>query len=193
MTTTQIIVTVIVVLALVAVLAGGWLLMRRRSLRQRFGPEYERLVEEKESRTAAEKELMAREKRHAQLELRPLEAADRDRYAADWQEIQVRFLDDPARSVGEAHELVTRLIAARGYPTGDFDDQLATLSVEHANTLGHYRDAHEIHLRNEAGEASTEQLRQALVHYRTLFADLLGTDPVPRQSTIGSATPETAS
>jgi hypothetical protein len=75
---------------------------------------------------------------------------------------------------------VTRLIAERGYPTGDYDEQVAHLSVEHARTLGHYRDAHDIHLRNERGEASTEELRQALVHYRALFADVLGDDPLHR-------------
>lgn len=180
MTPTQIVVTIIVVLAVVAIVAGLWLALRRRSLRKRFGPEYDRVVEESESRTAAERELHAREKRHAELELRELSPESRERYAGAWREIQVRFLDEPAQSVGEADELVTRLIAERGYPTEDYDDQLATLSVEHANTLGHYRDAHDIHLLNQRGEASTEQLRQALVHYRTLFADLLGEDPVAR-------------
>jgi hypothetical protein len=92
--------------------------------------------------------------------------------------VQIRFVDAPEEAVATADELTTRLIAERGYPTGDYDDQLSHLSVEHAETLGHYRDAHEISERSERGEATTEDLRQALVHYRALFADLLGEDPV---------------
>jgi hypothetical protein len=92
--------------------------------------------------------------------------------------VQIQFVDNPEHAVNTADDLVTRLIGERGYPTGDYDDRLANLSVEHARTLGHYRDAHDISLRNQRGEASTEDLRQALVHYRALFADLLGTEPV---------------
>lgn len=178
MSSTQILVTVIVVLAVLLIAGASWVFTRRRALRNRFGPEYDRLVAEQESRTAAERELRERERRHAQLELTPLPPDSRARYAAAWQEIQARFVDSPGEAVGAADELVTRLVAERGYPTEDYDDQLAHLSVEHARTLGHYRDAHEIHLQNERGEASTEQLRQAVVHYRALFADLLGEEPV---------------
>jgi len=174
--------TVIIVLVLLLVVGAvlvvlGLVANRRRALRQRFGPEYDRVVESTEDRRAAERELRERERRHAELELRPLDPASRERYSASWDEIQVRFVDAPDQAVGEADELVTRLIAERGYPTGDYDDQLAHLSVEHARTLDHYRQAHEINGRNSRGEATTEQLRQALVHYRALFADLLGTEP----------------
>jgi hypothetical protein len=148
-------------------------------------------VSQQDSRLAAERELREREKRHADLELRELSEESRARYSGAWQEIQARFVDAPNQAVGEADELVTRLIAERGYPTGDYDEQLAHLSVEHARTLEHYRDAHDINLLNERGEASTEQLRQALVHYRALFADLLG-EPAdfatPPQSDPDSAT-----
>ncbi|MFC3501001.1 hypothetical protein ACFOOK_08500 [Micromonospora krabiensis] len=178
MSPTQIVVIVIVVLVVAALAVAGWTLARRRSLRSRFGPEYDRTVAEQDSRTAAERELRERERRHAELTLTPLDRESRARYAAAWEELQVRFVDSPAETVGDADELVTRLIAERGYPTGDFSDQLAHLSVEHARTLSHYRDAHEIHLRNSRGEAGTEDLRQAVVHYRALFADLLGADPV---------------
>jgi hypothetical protein len=183
MSSTQIVVTVlviIVVLALVAVLA---VMTRRRSLRQKFGPEYDRAIAEQDSRKAAERELRERERRHAELTLTPLSAESRAQYAAAWEDIQARFVDSPGEAVGAADELVTRLIAERGYPTEKYEEQLAHLSVEHARTLGHYRDAHEIHLRNEKGEASTEQLRQAVVHYRELFADLLGEDPVRHTDT----------
>lgn len=171
---------IIVAIALIA-LAAAWYVLRRQSLRRRFGPEYDRMVAEGDSRQAAERELRERERRHAELELRPLSAESRATYAAAWEEVQARFVDSPADAVRAGDELVTRLIAERGYPTGDYDEQLAHLSVEHARPLGHYRDAHDIYLRNERGEAATEDLRQALVHYRELFADLLGDDPLRHQ------------
>ncbi|MEU9508319.1 hypothetical protein AB0D32_18815 [Micromonospora sp. NPDC048170] len=178
MSPTQVIVIVLVVLVIAAVAVAARSYARRRALRSRFGPEYDRTVAEQDSRAAAERELRERERRHADLTLTPLAPESRARYAAAWEELQVRFVDSPAETVGDADELVTRLIAERGYPTGEFSDQIAHLSVEHARTLGHYRDAHEIHLRNSRGEASTEELRQAVVHYRALFADLLGEEPV---------------
>ncbi|MFC0098067.1 hypothetical protein ACFFKH_11055 [Micromonospora marina] len=181
MSSTQVVVIVIVVAVIAALVAVAVVASRRRALRERFGPEYDRVVAEQDSRSAAERELRERERRHAELELTPLSPESRARYAAAWEELQVRFVDSPAETVGDADELVSRLIAERGYPTGDFSDQIAHLSVEHARTLTHYRDAHEIRQRNERGEAGTEDLRQALVHYRALFADLLGADPVAPQ------------
>ena len=177
MSTAQVTILVIVIVAVVLLVAVAVVFNRRRALRQRFGPEYDRVVESADDRRAAERELRDRERRHAELELRPLDPAAHERYTQSWEEIQVRFVDAPEQAVGEADELVTRLIADRGYPTGDYDDQLSHLSVEHSRTLDHYRKAHDIHERNARGEATTEQLRQALVHYRALFADLLGTEP----------------
>ncbi|MEU7586273.1 hypothetical protein AB0A95_08235 [Micromonospora sp. NPDC049230] len=183
MSPTQVIVIVLAVLVIVAVLAvAARSLSRRRALRDRFGPEYDRVVEEQDSRSAAERELRDRERRHAELTLTPLSPESRARYSAAWEELQVRFIDSPGETVGDADELVTRLIEEQGYPTGDFSDQIAHLSVEHARTLTNYRDAHDIHLRNSRGEASTEELRQAVVHYRALFADLLGEEPVGRRT-----------
>ncbi|MGW0218235.1 hypothetical protein ACWDXH_27970 [Micromonospora chokoriensis] len=185
MSPTQVIVIVLVVLVVVAALAVAVRsLGRRRALRDRFGPEYDRVVAEQDSRSAAERELRDRERRHAELSLTPLSPESRARYSAAWEELQVRFIDSPGETVGDADELVTRLIEEQGYPTGDFSDQIAHLSVEHARTLTNYRDAHDIHLRNTRGEASTEELRQAVVHYRALFADLLGEEP------LGHPTPE---
>jgi ribosomal protein L13E len=174
----QVIVLVIVllVIAVVAVLAVR--AARRRKLQKTFGPEYDRAVADTGSRADAEKELREREKRHAQLELKELSPESKARYSASWEEVQIQFVDTPEQAVSTADDLTTRLIAERGYPTGDYDDQVANLSVEHARTLGHYRDAHEISRRSKNGEASTEDLRQALVHYRALFADLLGESPV---------------
>ncbi|MBQ1027209.1 hypothetical protein [Micromonospora sp. C95] len=185
MSPTQIVVTILVILVVAAIAAAVVVAGRRRALRQRFGPEYDHVVAEQDSRSAAERELRDRERRHAELELVPLTPESRARYAEAWEELQVRFVDAPAETVGQADELVSRLIAERGYPTGEFDDQIAHLSVEHARTLGHYRDAHEIHLRNSRGEASTEDLRQAVVHYRALFSDLLG-----EESPVAAGMPE---
>jgi hypothetical protein len=166
----------IVVVVLVAVAVVG---SRRRALRRRFGPEYDRVVAEQDNRSAAEQELRERERRHSELELRSLPPESRTKYAEQWAQLQARFVDAPEEAVRAGDELVTRLVGEIGYPTENYDDQIASLSVKHATTLGHYRDAHDIFLRTERGEASTEQLRQALVHYRALFAELLGDNPVP--------------
>ncbi len=177
MSTVQIVVIVVLVVVVVLLGAAAWMAVRRRSLRQRFGPEYDRVVAEQDGRLAAERELRARERRHAELDLQPLSEESRSRYASAWEEIQATFVDAPNDAVGEADRLVTELIAERGYPTENYEEQLAQLSVEHARPLEHYRDAHEINMQNERGEASTEQLRMALVHYRALFSELLGEQP----------------
>jgi hypothetical protein len=184
MSTAQIVILILIVLVVLVIALVARQVARRRSLRKTFGPEYDRVVAQKDSRTAAEQELRDRERRHSELELTPLSAESKARYSASWEEVQIRFVDAPNDAVSTADELVTRLIAERGYPTGSYDDRLATLSVEHARTLEHYRDAHEISVHSERGEATTEDLRQALVHYRYLFADLLGEDPVRTDTTV---------
>ncbi len=184
----QVIVLVVVLLVIIAAILLAVRASRRRKLQKTFGPEYDRVVADTGSRADAEKELREREKRHAELELRELSPESKARYSSAWEETQIQFVDNPGQAVATADDLVTDLIAERGYPTGDYDDQLANLSVDHARTLGHYRDAHEISRRSRNGEASTEDLRQALVHYRALFADLLGENPVQ----TGSATTQTA-
>ncbi len=185
----QVIVLVIVLLVVIAAVLLALRAARRKKLQKTFGPEYDRVVADTGSRADAEKELREREKRHAELELRELSPESKARYSAAWEEAQIQFVDNPGQAVATADDLVTDLIAERGYPTGDYDDQLANLSVDHARTLGHYRDAHEISRRSRDGEASTEDLRQALVHYRALFAGLLGENPV--QST-GTTTTQTS-
>ncbi|MFC4072179.1 hypothetical protein [Actinoplanes subglobosus] len=189
MSTTATIVLIVVVLLVLAAIVVGVQAARRRRLRQTFGPEYDRVVADTGNRTEAEKELLERTKRHAQLELKPLSPESRARYSAAWEEVQIRFVDDPQEAVTTADELVTRLIAERGYPTGDYDERLADLSVEHAATLEHYRSAHDISTRSRDGQAETEDLRQALVHYRALFADLLGENPVAHTTTPTADTP----
>jgi hypothetical protein len=196
MSATQTALLIIGVLVLVVLAGAGWLMFRRRSLRERFGPEYDRVTADRDSRREAEQELRDRQRRHADLEIRPLDPQARDRYVTAWREIQAQFVEDPAGAVVAGDELLTRLVAERGYPTDDYDDQLSLLSVEHARTLEQYRDAHDIYLRGQKGEASTEQLRQALVHYRVLFADLLDENPVevgssePASSTVTAREPE---
>ncbi|HEY9481888.1 MAG TPA: hypothetical protein VIR00_02920, partial [Micromonosporaceae bacterium] len=190
MSATDVIVIVIVVVVVAVVAALAVRTMRRRQLRERFGDEYQRVVDEKGGRSAAEAELRRREKLHASLELRDLSDADRARFREGWVAVQTLFVDDPVSAVRDGDRLVTELVAARGYPLSDYEDRLSQLSVEHANVLNHYRDAHEISTRNDAGKATTEELRQALVHYRELFTDLLGERPVGESAgdTVASGT-----
>jgi len=166
-----IIIPVVVVLAIIAVAAA--LITRRRRLRRQFGPEYERTVEGTGSRREAERELDARAKRHDSLDIKPLQSGVRDRYARDWTNVQEEFVDRPEDAVHDADSLVTSLMHERGYPTEDFDQQLKDLSVEHGHTLEHYREAHEVNALSTRHQATTEQLRGAMVHYRALFDELL--------------------
>lgn len=147
---------------------------RRRRLQQQFGPEYDRVVSEQDSRLRAEAELTERQRRVRKLDIRPLTQAARSRYLAQWQLIQEQFVDSPAAAVTDAYALVTTVMKERGYPTGDDDQVLADLSVEHARTVGHFRSAQEITRNVAHGSVQTEDMRQALIHYRELFADLLG-------------------
>ncbi|MET8030620.1 hypothetical protein [Streptomyces avermitilis] len=175
-----IIIPIVVVIALVAVAAA--LLMRRRKLRERFGPEYERTMESADNRMAGERELRAREKRHDALDIKPLDNNVRDRYTRDWTSVQEEFVDRPEDAVHDADRLVTSLMHERGYPTQDFDQQLKDLSVEHGRTLEHYRVAHEVDALSIQHQATTEQLRGAMVHYRALFDELISDGGQPRHA-----------
>ncbi|MET8081326.1 hypothetical protein [Streptomyces sp. NPDC005303] len=166
-----IIIPIVVVIAVVAVMA--WLVVRRKKLRERFGPEYVRTVEDADSRAVGERELRAREKRHDSLDIKPLDGTVRDRYTRDWTSVQEEFVDRPEDAVHDADRLVTSLMHERGYPTQDFEQQLKDLSVEHGRTLEHYRAAHDVDALSTRHEATTEQLRGAMVHYRALFDELL--------------------
>ena len=172
MSTGAVIAIVVVIVVLLAAVLVLMPVMRRQRLKQKFGPEYDMVVESHDDRTTAERELRERERRFADLEIRPLDEPTRDRYGQQWTQVQERFVDDPESAVTEADELVTALMAERGYPTEGYEQQLADLSIEHSRTLGHYRSAHDTRLRIGDG-ASTEDLREAMVHYRTLFEDLL--------------------
>src|SRR3954467_2800394 len=164
-----IVVLVVVVLAAVAV-------MRRRrteGLRDRFGPEYDRAVEASDDRRNAEQDLLDRADRRDQLDIRPLPEAARARYTEQWRGIQERFIDDPAGSVGAAHALLDQVMGERGYPTRDFEEQADLVSVDHPRVVENYRAAYGVYTRQRDGQATTEDLRDALVRYRSLFEELL--------------------
>ena len=168
------IVAIIVAVAVVLLVIAALSALRRRKLQQRFGPEYDRVAHEMQSQRKADAELAERERRVRSLDIHPLEDTARVKYAGEWAAIQERFVDQPEQAVTQAGLLVTSVMKDRGYPTEDHDQILADLSVEHANTLDHYRQAHQVSLRAEEGTASTEDLRLAMLHYRALFGDLLG-------------------
>ena len=175
MDNTALIVVAVVVIAVV-LLAAWWISQRNRSkeLHERFGPEYERAVDEVGDRRRAEAELAAREKRVKELSIRDLSPSERARFSQSWTEVQARFVDDPRAATIEADNLVGSVMEARGYPVGDFEQRASDISVEHPDLVQNYRAAHGLRQRSDRGDASTEDLRQALVHYRSLFAELLG-------------------
>jgi hypothetical protein len=165
-----ILLVVLLVVALLVVLAGR----RRRSgqLRERYGDEYERTVDDRGSRREAESELAERERRRERLDIRPLDPGARERYGEQWRRTQADFVDSPHVAVRQADVLVLQVMRDRGYPVDDFEQRAADISVDHPEVVSDYRAAH--HITNvDGGEASTEQLREAMVHYRSLFERLL--------------------
>lgn len=186
MTNAQI-VLVIVVVALVAV--GAFVLLRvqkSRRLRARFGPEYQRAVRESGSPVRAEERLSKREQRVERFKIHELAATDRARFMDSWRLIQAKFVDDPKTAVVEADRLIGEVMTARGYPVADFEQQAADLSVNHPFVVEHYRAGHEITQRHSQGRASTEDLRQAMIHYRSLFDDLAGTTGTQARAAVAS-------
>ncbi len=163
---------VVVILALVAVV-GVMMQRRRAALRQRFGPEYERTVRARGSEREAQALLQEREKRVEKFHIRNLDTAQRQQYADRWRTVQSRFVDDPRGAVIDADDAVVSLMGARGYPMADFEQRAADLSVDHPHVVENYRAAHEIAVRHRQGRATTEDLRQAMIYYRSLFEDLL--------------------
>jgi hypothetical protein len=173
--TPWIVVAGVLVLALLAVAA--WFLSQRKKqsqrLQQRFGAEYGRTVDEFGGRTKAESELKAREKRVEELNITPLAPSDAARFTQAWNALQSRFVDNPQGVVVQADQLVRELMLKRGYPMGDFERRAADISVDHPAIVATYRAAQAIAVRDQRGEADTEELRKAVVHYRTLFDELL--------------------
>ena len=167
------VVIVIAVVVVVALVAVGARKRRTAMLRGHFGPEYDRAVENSEDQRAAEANLRAREKQRAQFDLQPLPEATRLGFASEWRDLQERFVDQPAQATGAADTLITRVMEARGYPMKDFDAQAELISVDHPDTVENYRFAHAVQQRAETQQASTEDLREALLRYRSLFDELL--------------------
>jgi hypothetical protein len=179
---TPLLVAAVVVVVLVAV--GAWWYLQRQKrerLRSRFGAEYDRTLREVGDARKAEAVLEQRQKRVAGFDLRPLSSEDSGRFAEAWRRVQSRFVDDPRGAVTEADGLVADVMGARGYPVADFEQRAADLSVAHGPVVEHYRAARVIAVRHARGEAGTEDLRQAMVHYRALFEDLLETETQQRR------------
>jgi hypothetical protein len=168
-----------IVVVAVALVVGLWLLVGRRrtaALRNRFGPEYDHVMRSARTPAEAERELQERQARVEGLAIRPLSREDADRFGASWRTVQARFVDEPRVAVMEADRLIVEVMRARGYPLDDPHRRLDDLSVDHAHVLNHYRSGREIVARHERGQATTEDLRQAMVHFRALFDELVTTD-----------------
>jgi hypothetical protein len=167
-----ILIAVVVVAILVLVLVA-WLQARRRRLQKTFGPEYERALADAPSRREAEAELEERRERRDELDIRPLPPEAAERYGHEWQGVQARFVDEPVEATRDADRLVQRVMSDCGYPMDEFESRADLISVDHPTVVQNYREAHAIYLDYDRGEASTEDLRQAMVHYRSLFDELV--------------------
>ncbi len=176
----------VLIIALVVVLVGGiatFVMYRKRRterLRTQFGgTEYARAIQKGGSRRQAENKLEERAQRVESFHVRALAAGDRARFVESWRGVQARFVDGPAGAVTEADQLLGDVMSTRGYPVSNFEQRAADISVDHPLVMENYRTAHEIALRQTRGQASTEELRQAMVHYRTLFEELINEPELP--------------
>ena len=183
---TRAIIVLVIVIAAIAIAAAVILTRRRRSehLRSHFGPEYDRTIQMQGNPSKAEAVLLQREQRVKKFALRPLPPADRERYAGEWAAVQRTFVDDPSMAVTQADRLVTTVMAARGYPMTDAEQRTADISVTYPNLVQNYRSARELTQRHAAGQSSTEDLRQAMVYFRSLFDELL---EVPKPQRVGAS------
>jgi FtsZ-interacting cell division protein ZipA len=174
------VIIILIIVAVIVIAVGAWFWDKNRKrgqLRERFGPEYDRTVEgteDRRERRAAESELAERASRRDELELRDLNPAQQQRYLERWREIQAAFVDEPGAAVRDADVLVRQVMDERGYPVDDFETQADLISVDHPNLVEDYRKSHEIALRHDRNEASTDDLRRAFIHHRSLFEELLG-------------------
>jgi hypothetical protein len=191
------VVWVLIIVLLIALVVAGVVIVRQRrsqQLQEGFGPEYGRTLADRGDRREAENELRERRHRHEQFEIREIEPEARERYAERWRAAQRTFVDQPVAAVGEADALVNEVMRDRGYPVeDDFDRRAADISVEHPVVVENYRAAHEISRRAVSNQASTEDLRQAMIHFRALFGELLGVDGRPRNETYEDINQETPS
>ena len=176
LTDPKLIALAVVVIVIIAVLAVLYVRRRRNTtaaLRKKFGPEYDRAVVVHGSGRKAETKLEDREKRMEKLDIRDLDPIEHERFLQRWESVQSRFVDSPKGAVTEADDLVSTLMKARGYPVADFNQRAADISVDHPRVVENYRSAHEIALRVGKDEATTEELRTAMIHYRSLFEELV--------------------
>jgi hypothetical protein len=180
----------IVVAIVVAAVIGFFVYLSKRSLRLRkkFGPEYTRTVEETGNKYKAESKLERLEKRVDKFSVHPLQPEEAFKFQDSWRVIQAGFVDDPRTALSAADRLVGEVMDARGYPVADFEERASELSVNHALVVEHYRAGHEIAIKHIKGQATTEDMRQAMIHYRTLFDDLLGIPEKARTKGAGSYT-----
>jgi FtsZ-interacting cell division protein ZipA len=172
----KLIVLAAVVIVIIAVAAMLYVRKRRSTtadLRQKFGPEYERAVQTHGSERKAEAKLADREKRVEKLNIRDLDSMEHERFLKRWESVQSRFVDSPKGAVAEADDLVSSVMKARGYPVSEFDQRAADISVDHPRVVENYRSAHEIALRVGKDQGTTEELRTAMIHYRSLFEELV--------------------
>lgn len=166
----------IAIAAVVALALVSWRAMadrRTRGLRDRFGPEYERTLDDSQTKREAEAELAARAEHRDALEITPLPPGARERYLAEWQRVQARFVDDPEGAAREGDMLIQSVMKDRGYPIDDFDQRAADVSVDHPRVVEAYRDAHRLTRASALGDGTTEDLRRAMQHYRALFDELV--------------------
>lgn len=163
---------VVVVAAIVASMKSK---RRTKQLQSQFGPEYDRTVGSADSKRKAESELAARQDRREQLDIRPLSSAARERYMSQWQNVQSQFVDSPSAAVGSADQLIQSVMSERGYPVDDFDSRASDVSVDHPHVVENYREGHRLQ-QSAAGTGTTEDLRQAMRHYRALFDELVEPD-----------------
>ena len=170
---------IVIIVVLVAIVVAAVMAARRRrtmALRQRFGTEYDRTLDARDGQRAAEADLRDRERERGRLDIKPLSEASRARYAGEWRAAQQSFVDQPEAATAAAYDLVNRVMAERGYPMRDFDARADLVSVDHPDVVENYRVAHGIHERAQHQQASTEDLREAMIRYRSLFEELLGAD-----------------
>lgn len=171
--TTLIIVIVVAVIAIAVIAMLAMKAKRRKDLQSRFGPEYERTIEDADSKRKAERDLKERADMRDQLQLRDLTPAQQDRYREEWHDLQASFVDRPDTSLADADRLVSAVMRDRGYPVDDFEQQAGLVSVDHPRVVEHYRAAHDIYERNRVEAVDTEDQRKAVVHYRALFDELM--------------------
>ena len=183
-------IAVAVILVIALVVWQALRARRTRTLQDRFGPEYDRTIDRADGRRDAEAELEARAKRREELDIRPLTPGARERYIAQWQRVQARFVDDPDAAVRDADILIQSVMSDRGYPMDDFEQRAADVSVDHPDVVENYREGHRLTRASAMGDGTTEDLRQAMVHYRGLFDELLeDTADGPMAREDGAAAP----